>query len=148
MTQIYISNLGPLIWEINVGAQKIDGLTLVTYGIVIARFSIQDKLVKIRFFEEIFLLDDISIKPILEILFLSLGNIDIWFAEIGEFILRNYTITEALSTTQRVVIINKKKFAKLALDRNAEILVVHIAFLLALSIYFNQESQLGSLLAY
>lgn len=44
---------------------------------VIARFSIQDKLGKIRFFEGTFLLADTSIEMVLGILFLALSNANI-----------------------------------------------------------------------
>ena len=38
MTLAYISKLGLKIWPINIKAQKIDGLLLRTFGIVIACF--------------------------------------------------------------------------------------------------------------
>lgn len=46
MTLTYAAKLGPLSQKTHVGVQKIDGSrsALVTYGIVIAGFSIQDKL--------------------------------------------------------------------------------------------------------
>lgn len=40
--------------------KKIDSSALATFGMVIAAFSVNDKDRKVRFFEEIFLLADIS----------------------------------------------------------------------------------------
>lgn len=59
--------------------QKIDGFVLRTYDIVLARFLIQDRLRKIRFFKEIFLLDNTSIEIVLEMSFLALSNANIQF---------------------------------------------------------------------
>ncbi len=49
---------------------------------VLARFSLEDNLRRVRFFEETFLLADASIEVNLGILFLSLSNVDIKFAEL------------------------------------------------------------------
>ena len=51
--------------------------------------------------------------------FLTLSNADIQFAE-KELTWRSYTVAEALPTTKRVEIIDKKEFAKAALDENVE----------------------------
>lgn len=50
---------------------------LKTYGIVIAKFSIQDKLSKIWFVEETFLLADTKIGVVLGMSFLALSNANI-----------------------------------------------------------------------
>lgn len=70
------------IWKINIGAQKIDKSILEIYKMVLAFFFLKDKLRQIWFFEEIFLVPDIRIQVILEILFFLLSNANIWFAEI------------------------------------------------------------------
>ena len=44
MTLAYAAHLGLQVRVTNVGAQKIDGSSLVTYGIVIASFQVVDKL--------------------------------------------------------------------------------------------------------
>lgn len=80
MTPIYAAKLGLTIWKTNVGAQKIDGLTLVTYGMVIAGFSLQDKLGRVWFFEKTFLLADISREVVLGMLFLTLSNANVNFS--------------------------------------------------------------------
>lgn len=66
----------------NVSTQKIDGITLVTYGMIVINFFLQDKHSKDRFFEENFLMADTSIEVVLGILFIFLSNINIRFAEI------------------------------------------------------------------
>ncbi len=128
MTLAYAVKLGLAIRKTNVGAQKIDGSILVTYEMVIAGFSLQDKLGKVQFFEGTFLLVDTSIKVVPGMPFLTFSNVDIWFAE-KELIWRSYTTAEALATTRWVNLIDKKEFAKAALDENSETFVVHVATL-------------------
>lgn len=82
MTPAYAVKLGLTTWKTSVGAQKIDNLALETYGMVLARFSLQDNLERVWFFKETFLLADISLKMVLEMPFLSLNNADIKFAEL------------------------------------------------------------------
>lgn len=48
---------------------------------VIAGFSVQNRLEKVEFFEKTFLLADISIKVVLEMLFLTFSDINIWFTK-------------------------------------------------------------------
>ena len=48
---------------------------------VIAGFSVQNRLGKIQFFERTFLLADTSMEVILGMLFLTFSNVDIQFAE-------------------------------------------------------------------
>ena len=79
MTPAFAAKLGLSTQSRNVGAQKIDGSTLKTYGMTIAGFSIQDGLGKIRFFEDTVLLGDTSIDVVLEMPFLSLSNADVQF---------------------------------------------------------------------
>lgn len=50
MTLAFAKQLGLQIRLTNFGAQKIDGLSLKTFGIIIARFQIEDKFGKARFF--------------------------------------------------------------------------------------------------
>ena len=60
--------------------------------------------------------------------FLTLSNADIKFAQ-KKLTWRSYLIAEALPTTKRVELIDKKKFAKTALDENIEAFVMHVIFL-------------------
>lgn len=78
MTLAYVAKLDLTRQKIDVGAQKIDSSTLITYRIVIARFSVKDKLEKIWFFEITFVLANINIEVVLEMFFLNLFNANIW----------------------------------------------------------------------
>ena len=60
MTLAYASKLGLAVRKTEVGAQKIDGSPLVTFGMVIAGFQMQDKLGRDCFFQENFLLANTS----------------------------------------------------------------------------------------
>ncbi len=51
----------------------------------LTRFLIQDSLERVWFFEETFLLTNTSMEVVLAMLFLSLNNIYIKFAELGKF---------------------------------------------------------------
>ena len=69
-----------------------------------------------------------SMKVILGMPFLTLSNADVSFAD-NDLTWRTYTPDEALPTTKRVQIIDRKEFAKAALDPNQEAFVVHVATL-------------------
>ena len=78
--------------------------------------------------------------------FLTLSNADAQFVE-KELTWRSYTTAEALPTTKRVEFINKKKFAKAALDENSKTFVVYVTSLnLVPGIYPNREAQIAFLL--
>ena len=81
MTPAYASKLGLKVHTTDVGAQKIDGSTLETFGMVLASFQVEDKLGRTRYFQETFLLADISVEVVLGMPFLTLSNADIQFAE-------------------------------------------------------------------
>lgn len=81
---------------------------------------------------EPFLLANNSIKVVLEIPFLSFSNTNIKFIELGKLTKRFYTIVEALPTTNWVKYIDKREFAKTALNENSETFVVHVAALIAI----------------
>ena len=148
MTPGYASKLGLKIRPIDVGAQKIDGSTLLTFGMVLASFRVEDMLGRARFFQETFLLADLSIKVVLQIPFLTFSNANIQFAQ-KELTWRSYTTAEALPTTKRVEIIDRKEFAKAALDKHVEAFVVHVTSLSlnSMSIYPAREAQIASLVA-
>ena len=115
---------------------------------VIAAFQIKDKLGRARFFQKTFLLADTSIEVVLRMPFLTLGNTNIQFAE-KELIWRSYTTKEALPTTQKVELINKKEFAKAALDENIETCALHLSSLSLgskITIHPARKAQIASLL--
>ena len=128
MTPAYASKLGLRVRRTDVGAQKIDGSTLKTFEMVLASFQVEDKLGRARFFQETFLLADISVEVVLEMSFLTLSNTDIQFAE-KELTWRSYIAAEALPTIKWVELNDKKEFAKAALDENVEAFVVHVTSL-------------------
>lgn len=62
--------------------------------------------------------------------FLSLSNTEVQF-DAEKLTWRTYTIAEALSTTSQVELIDKKEFAKIALDVNLKTCTMHISALKA-----------------
>ena len=63
----------------DVRVQKINGTTLETYGIVVTAFLVEDKANEVRFFEETFLVANVSPEVVLGMLFLTLSGTDIDF---------------------------------------------------------------------
>ena len=105
MTPAYTAHLGLKVRVTDVGVQKIDGSSLATYSMVIAAFQVVNKLGCSWFFQKTFLLADISMEVILSMLFLTLSNADIQFAE-KKLTWRTYITEEALSTIRQVKIID------------------------------------------
>ena len=128
MTPAYAAHLGLKVRVTDVNAQKIDKFLPATYGMFIAAFQIVNTLSRFRFFQETFLLANISMEVILGMLFLTFSNANIKFAE-KELTWKTYTTKGALSTTCQFKIIDRKKFAKAALDENVKAFVVHISSL-------------------
>ena len=60
--------------------------------------------------------------------FLIFSNANVSFLE-QEFTWRSYITAKTLPTTKKVELINKKEFAKAALDENFETFVVYVATL-------------------
>ena len=77
----YIQKLGFKIRKTNIGAQKIDDSALETFGMVIADFQGEDKAIRFRFFEKIFLITNIKFEVILKMLFLKISNVEILFGK-------------------------------------------------------------------
>ena len=107
MTPAYAAKLGLQVRKTDIGAQKIDGSTLKTFGMVLADFQVEDKLGRVRFFQKTFLLANISAEVVLDMSFLTLSNADVQFLK-KELTWRSYTTAKALPTTKRVELINKK----------------------------------------
>ena len=76
----YALKLGLKICPTNVEGQKIDGSTLEMFEMVLARFQVEDTLEGARFFQETFLLADLSVEVVLRMPFLTVNNADIKFA--------------------------------------------------------------------
>ena len=130
----------------NIRAQKINGSTLKTFEMVLANSQVENTFGKARFFQETFLIADISAEIVLGILFLTLSNADVQFVE-KELTWRSYSAAEALSTIKWVELINKKEFAKTALNKNSETFVIHVASLnLTPGLHPDRVAQITSLL--
>ena len=99
MNQAFAHQLGFLIWKTNVRAQKIDGTTLKTYGIIVSTFSVLDKNGRERFFEESFLLANVKPKIVLRMPFLTFSNADVDF-QAWNLQWRSYTNGDVLPTTK------------------------------------------------
>lgn len=111
---------------------------------VSTKFSVQNKENPDRFFEETFLLANTSIQVVLgiTILFFSETNIDF---DAKDLFWRSYIIAEALLTTSRVKLINKKEFAKVGLDKNLKTFVMHVSALEAIIIHPLRATQIAAL---
>ena len=127
------ATIGLPIRSTDIGAQKIVGTTLDTYRIVVAAFSVVDKANRVRFFEETFLVANVSPEVVLGMSFLTLSGADVDFLD-WELRWRTYTTEEAFSTTRRVELVGKKEFADIALNPEHETFVVHVASLSAASL--------------
>ena len=73
--------------------------------------------------------------------FFTLSNVNIQFAK-KKITWRSYTVAKALPTTKRVEIINKKKFAKAALNKHVEVFVMYMTFLSMMAIHLARETQI------
>ena len=81
---------------------------LDTFDKVIAFFFVEDQEVKSYFFDETFLLADISIDVVLGMAFLTLSNVEIDLAS-RHFHWKIYIIVKALLTIRQVELIKKKR---------------------------------------
>ena len=79
MQPAFAEKLGLIVQSTNVGAQKIDGTTLEIYGMVVAAFSVTDQVNRVRFFEETFLVVNVSLDIVFGMLFFTLSSVDIDF---------------------------------------------------------------------
>lgn len=78
---MYAEKLGFWVWKTDIGAQKIDSVTLVTHEIVVANFFLKNKYDRNRFFEKTLLVAYTSIKVVLDMTFFFLFNTDIRFVK-------------------------------------------------------------------
>ena len=81
MNLAYAKKLGLKTWKTNIEAQKIEGFTLETFGMVIADFQVKDKGGRPRFFQESFLVADTKFEVVLRMLFLKISNANVAFSE-------------------------------------------------------------------
>lgn len=66
---------------------------------------------------------------VLKMPFFFFSNIDIKFIELKKLTWTIYTTAQTLSTTNQVKIIDKKKFARVAIDKNFKTFIVHMSVL-------------------
>ena len=95
---------------------------------VVAAFSVVDKANQVRYFEETFLVANVSLEVVLGMSFLTLSDADVDFLG-RELWWRTYTTKEVLPTTRHIELVGKKQFAVAALDPRHETFVVHVASL-------------------
>ena len=77
ISSVYIEKLDIKTRKINVGAQKIDGFALETFGMVIVDFQVKDKGGRPRFLQETFLVTDTKYELVLGMLFLKISNANV-----------------------------------------------------------------------
>lgn len=115
-----------------------------------ASFQVEDKLKKPGFFKKIFLLTDLNVELVLEMLFLMLSNANIQFIK-KKLIWKSYTTTKVLPTTKYIDLINKKEFAKTVLGKNIKAFVVLVILFnfgkLIMLIYLAKKIQITLLIA-
>ena len=95
---------------------------------VVVAFLIENKTNRVRFFEETFLMANISPEVVFGILFLTLSSVDVDFSG-RKLRWRTYTTEEVISITRRVELVDKKEFAAAALNLEHETYVVHVTSL-------------------
>lgn len=79
MTPTFAAKLGLISRLTKISGQKIDCSSLKTYGIITAKFSVEDNLGNVRFLKETFLLAEIKIEVVSRMIFLKLSNRNIKF---------------------------------------------------------------------
>ena len=92
---------------------------------MIAYFQVEDKIGRLRFFSEIFLVINIKLEIIQRLLFLKLSYIDISFGE-KTLIWKIYITNKTLSITKQVQILDKKNFIIVVLDSVNKMFIVYM----------------------
>ena len=153
----FTKQLGLLIRQTDVGAQKIYSTTLDIYGMVIAAFAVMEKVNQVRFFEKTFMVANVSPEVVLEMLFLTLSNEDVDFS-VWELWWRTYTTKEVFPTIRYIELVGKIDFTAAAFDPKYKSFIVYIsslnsmpliAFLgsTSLNVHSFQRSQISNLIA-
>ena len=96
----YAKKLGFKVQITNIGAQKMDSSALVTFGLVIPNFQVEDKVDRPRFFQKIFVVADTKFEVILRMLFLKLSNVNMSFGK--------KTLTWKICITNKALSTNKQ----------------------------------------
>ena len=146
--------LGLLIRPTDIGAQKINGIMLDIYEMVVTVFSVMDKTNWVRFFEETFLMANISPKIVLGLSLLTLSGADVNFLG-QELRWKTYTNKETLPTIRRVKLVDKKEFAAAALNPEHETYIFYVGLVSSdalpssspLDLYSSRRPQISGLIA-
>lgn len=77
ITPAYTAKLDLQVQKTNVGAQKIVEFSIEIYNMVINAFQVLNKIGRSQFFQEIFLLANISMEVVLKIPFLIFSNVNV-----------------------------------------------------------------------
>ena len=125
MSPAYAERLGLKTRKTNVGAQKIDGSALETFGMVIADFQVEDKGGRPRFFQETFLVANTKFEVVPMRPFLKISNTNVAFGE-ETLTWKSYTTKEAIPTTEPVQLVDPKEFVIAALDTDSKTFVMHV----------------------
>ena len=80
MHPFFAKQLGLPIQPTDVRAQKINDSTLDTHGMVVTAFSVVEKGNRVRFFEEIFLVANVSLEVVFGMPFLTLSGANVDFS--------------------------------------------------------------------
>ena len=139
----FAKQLGLCIRLTDVGVQKNYGTMLDTNKMIVATFLMIDKGNRVRFFEEIFLLTNVSLEVIFQMLFLTLRGPNIDFLG-WELWWKTYTTKKAFPTIKRVGLVGKKGFAAAALDSEYETFIVYVVSLSSTPL--NARSQIFGLI--
>ena len=126
MSPSYIEKLELMIWKTIIRIQKIDGSALETFEMMIADFELENKVGRLKFFQETFLIANTKFKMFLKIFFLKINNINMSFSK-KTLTKKTYTTNKILSNTKQVQIVNPKKFIIATLDTDNKTFMVHMA---------------------
>lgn len=96
-----------------------------TYEIVTSEFLVHNKRDKYEFFKKAFLLTDTNVNVVLRMAFLFFSNANLQFS-IREPIKKIYTASETILIVRQVKLIDKQKFAKMALDEISKTFVIYV----------------------
>lgn len=122
---IFAQKLGPRIKPINIRTQKIDGIILDIYKMIVVTFLIINQANRVRFFIETFLVVNVSLKIVIRMFFLILNNTNINFLE-QELRWKTDNTKKAFSTIKHIKLVEKKKFAAAAFNSKYEIFIIYI----------------------
>ena len=147
MSPAYAKRLGLKTRKTNVGAQKIDGSALETFGMVIVDFQVEDKGGRPRFFQETFILADTKFEVVLGMSFLKISNADVVFGN-RTLTWKFYTTNEAIPITKQVQLVDPKELVIAAFNMDNKTFVVHVAIQEReeMPVHAEKQDQVGALL--